>query len=179
MTALPKDFLPTAAPKPQPRSRRRQGRILPIHAVPTVREQATETSAAPPVGLHIQALPTALQVLSQLQRTTSVLALGLVTVTLGVYGWTVYTPMQWSREYTKLKTLQQMERQLLANTESLKNQLARQAEQPSSGLVTVSPQQNIFLPTSVVSQKSAPQQSSAAATTVPLPGLSAHQPLAY
>ncbi|BFM38930.1 hypothetical protein OLK001_08560 [Synechocystis sp. LKSZ1] len=132
-----------------------------------------------PVTLQVQELPTALLVLSHFQRATTVLTLGLVTLALGIYGSTVYTPMQWSREYARLKTLQQTERQLLANTESIKNQLAQQAEQPNSGLVKVSPQQNIFLPTSALPSQPLTRESTTVATVSTLPLVLNHKPLAY
>jgi hypothetical protein len=176
MTALPKDFLSNTGAEPRPKGRR-QERMPRIHAIPVMPAQETEMGNTAPVTLPVQELPTALQVLSQLQRATTVVTLGLVTVALGVYGWTVYTPMQWSREYTKLKTLQQTERQLLANTESIKNQLARQAEQPQSGLVKVSPQQNIFLPATMIPPPPAVQEKATAGTALPL--VMAHKPLAY
>ena len=94
-----------------------------------------------------QQLPTALQVLLGFQQATSWMTLGIVGVVLGIYGWTVYTPLLWSKEYQQLKALQKTERQLVANTEAIKHQLAQEADRPSSGLVNPSPDQNIFLPT--------------------------------
>ncbi|MEB3159884.1 MAG: hypothetical protein VKL20_00345 [Synechocystis sp.] len=94
-----------------------------------------------------QQLPTALQVLLGFQQATSLITFGVVGIVLGVYGWTVYTPLQWSQEYQQLKALQKTERQLIANTEAIKHQLAQEADRPSSGLVNPSPDQNIFLPT--------------------------------
>jgi len=93
-----------------------------------------------------QQLPTALKVLLGFQQTTSLMTLGIVGVVLGIYGWTVYTPLLWSSEYQQLKALQKTERQLIANTEAIKHQLAQEADRPSSGLVNPSPGQNIFLP---------------------------------
>lgn len=94
-----------------------------------------------------QQLPTALQVLLSFQQATSLITLGIVGVVLGIYGWTVYTPLQWSQAYQQLKTLQKTERQLIVNTEAIKHQLAQEADRPNSGLVNPSPDQNIFLPT--------------------------------
>lgn len=102
---------------------------------------------APLTFLPKQQLPTALQVLLGFQQATSWITLGVVCITLGIYGWTVYTPLRWSQKYQQLQALQKTERQLVANTEAIKHQLAQEADLPSSGLVNPSPDQNIFLPT--------------------------------
>jgi hypothetical protein len=65
-----------------------------------------------------------------------------------VYGWTVYTPRALSQEFKKLRTLQSHERQLVSTNEMLKNQLAKQAEKPNSGLIRPNPNYNVFLPSS-------------------------------
>ena len=65
-----------------------------------------------------------------------------------MYGWTVYTPRAWSQEFKKLRTLQSHERQLVSTNEMLKNQLAKQAEKPNSGLIRPNPNYNVFLPSS-------------------------------
>lgn len=67
-------------------------------------------------------------------------------VALITYAWTDYTRQRWSSEYQKLKALQQDERQLIATYETLKNQLAKQAESPETGLVPPNPANLIFLP---------------------------------
>jgi hypothetical protein len=85
------------------------------------------------------------QLLVQAQRGSLVIAFILVTATLIVYGSTVYTQQLWSKEYRKLKTLQRNEREMIATNEGLKNQLALQADQPGSGLVSPTPDSTIFL----------------------------------
>lgn len=82
----------------------------------------------------------------RLQQATSAISIGLVVATLGVYGWTVYVPKMWSQAYKDLETLQRHERHLTATNESIKNQLALQAEKPESGLANPHPAQSIFLP---------------------------------
>lgn len=113
----------------------------------TYPRRRARTPATPLTTSPQQQLPTSLQVLLGFQQTTSLITLGVVTVVLGIYGWTVYTPLLWSQEYKQLKALQKTERQLIANTEAIKHQLAQEADRPSSGLVNPSPNQNIFLPT--------------------------------
>jgi hypothetical protein len=121
-------------------------------------------------------LPTSVQVLLRFQQVTSCITLGVVATVLGVYGWTVYTPSLWSKEYKELKALQQTERQLITNTEAIKHQLAQEADRPSSGLVNPSPGQNLFLPAKS-SQQTIDKDNTAVAST-PNFNLSA-RPVAY
>ncbi|WP_224412412.1 hypothetical protein [Oscillatoria salina] len=90
-------------------------------------------------------MPLWLRLLMLLQYSSSVVTFSLVTATLIIYAWTVYTQQQWSKEYKKLETLQRNERQLTTTNESLKNQLAEQAESPEAGLVPPNPSNTIFL----------------------------------
>jgi hypothetical protein len=82
----------------------------------------------------------------RLQQASSVITFSLILTTLGVYAWTVYVPKLWSKEYRNLETLQRHERHLTATNESIKNQLAQQAEKPEAGLSNPHPAQSIFLP---------------------------------
>lgn len=154
MTASPKTFTRSSARK-SPRRRNLQ--------------------VAPPAATQFPGpeLPASLKALQDFQRATSALALTLVALTLGIYGWTVHIPQNWTREYEKLERLQQAERQLIANTQAIKHQLALQAEKPDSGLVKVAPQQNIFLPAASV----AAAPSAKTAPPAPLPVV--RQPLSY
>ncbi|MGH2416113.1 MAG: hypothetical protein ACRDEA_20970 [Microcystaceae cyanobacterium] len=92
-----------------------------------------------------QQLPMWLRLLLFLQHSSSIFTFGLITLTLAVYAWTVYIPKQWSKEFEKLETLQRNERHLTATNETLKNQLAQQAELPETGLARPNPSQSIFL----------------------------------
>ncbi len=66
-----------------------------------------------------------------------------------LYGQTVYTQQLWNQEYQKLEQFQRHERQLTATIESLKNDIAQQAERPGMGFVTPSAANTIYLqPTS-------------------------------
>ncbi|PSF36731.1 hypothetical protein C7H19_12220 [Aphanothece hegewaldii CCALA 016] len=94
-------------------------------------------------------LSSKLQFLLFIQKGFSFITFCLVATTLGMYAWTVYFPKLWTSEYKKLETLQRYERHIVATNESLKNQLAQQAEKPETGLSNPSPTQSIFLtPTS-------------------------------
>jgi hypothetical protein len=78
-------------------------------------------------------------------RGSSAIALLLVAAALTVYGWTVHTQQVWGQEYHRLRNLQQQERQLTVANEALKNDLAQQAEAPTSPLRPPSPGDTIFL----------------------------------
>jgi hypothetical protein len=90
-------------------------------------------------------LPNWLRLLIQAQRGSLAVTFLLVIVTLVVYGGTIYTQQLWSKEYRKLKTMQRSERQMLAASEVLKNQIIQQAESPNSGLVAKSPRNTLIL----------------------------------
>gem|GEM_PF-4354067 len=64
-----------------------------------------------------------------------------------VYGLTVSAPSEWTKKYGNLQELQKRERQLIFNNEVLKNQLAEEANEANSGLVTPDLSQSpVFLP---------------------------------
>ena len=82
-------------------------------------------------------------------RYSTVLAFLLVASTLAVYGWTVYSQELWSNSYRRLQNLQRHERLLTTTNATLTNKIAEEAEQPTTGLVSPTPQGIIFLsPTS-------------------------------
>lgn len=97
-------------------------------------------------------LPGWLKALLFLQHSSATITFFLIAATLGVYAWTVYAPRQWSHEYRKLETLHRHERHLTATNETLKNQLAQQAERPETGLANPQPQNAIFLAPSAESR---------------------------
>ncbi|MGB3694901.1 MAG: hypothetical protein WA865_16390 [Spirulinaceae cyanobacterium] len=69
-----------------------------------------------------------------IQKGSSITAFALVSLTLVVYAWTVYTQQLWSKEYKKLEYLQSIERQLVKALTGMENYHAQQAEKPESGL---------------------------------------------
>ncbi|WP_375515657.1 hypothetical protein [uncultured Nostoc sp.] len=79
------------------------------------------------------------------QRYSTVLAFLLVASTLAVYGWTVYSQDLWSKSYRRLQNLQRHERLLTTTNATLTNKIAEEAEQPTAGLVSPTPQGMIFL----------------------------------
>ena len=83
---------------------------------------------------------------NSLHRHTSIATFVLVSATLVVYGLTVYSQHLWSSSYKKLQDLQRDERQLTKHDQTLKNQMAQEAENPLSGLISPTPANTIFLP---------------------------------
>lgn len=89
--------------------------------------------------------PLWLQGLMSLHFISSCTTFVLISAALGLYGWTVYTQQSWGKSYHYLETLQRNERQLTTTNETIKNDLAIQAENPEMGLVNPDPNTTIFL----------------------------------
>ncbi|MBW4613509.1 MAG: hypothetical protein KME21_09525 [Desmonostoc vinosum HA7617-LM4] len=104
------------------------------------------TSGGLPVMPNSGALPLWLLRLYSLHRYSSVVAFLFVAAALVAYGWTVYSQELWSQTYRRLHNLQRYERQLTTNNATLTNKIAKEAEAPTSGLVSPSPKEAIFLP---------------------------------
>lgn len=153
------------SPKPtRPTTRARRSRsVAPVRPMPSVVRRL-------PVSRPI---PIWLRWLIRLQRGSLVVVFLLAMATLLVYGSTVYTQQRWGEDFHKLKRLQRSERQLVAAGEMLKNQLAKQAELPTSGMVPRTTENTIFLPSS----PDRPVQSVAPDTSKPEPELK--KPLGY
>lgn len=83
--------------------------------------------------------------LMSIQRRSSAIAFCLIAAMLAIYGGTVYSERTWSQARAKLETLQRRERQFIATTEVLKNQVTQQVEQPNTELVPADATQTIFL----------------------------------
>ncbi len=131
------------------------------------------------LSARAQQPPIWLRTLLLLQYSSSVLTACLIAAILTVYALTVYAPQRWSREYKKLMNLQRDERQLTAANESLKNQLAQQAERSDTGLVNSNPTNAIFLPPAPVPAAVTPLVASTNPTTPQSKLPVATVPLAY
>lgn len=89
--------------------------------------------------------PSWMQWLMQSQRYTSAIAFILISATLASYAAIVYSQQLWNQEYQKLQSLQRKERELTTAEELLKNQLAETAITLNQGLITPTPENNLFL----------------------------------
>lgn len=79
------------------------------------------------------------------QRRFGIATYLLIFGMLVAYSSTVYLQQKWHQEFYKLKSLQLYERQLTTTNEVLKNQLALEAEQLSTGLIPPNPEDAIIL----------------------------------
>ncbi len=98
-----------------------------------------------------RSLPLWLRLLMRLQRSSMVAAFILAGLTVIVYSGTVYTQQRWSQGYHKLQEADRQERQMQTAAEAMKDQLAKQAEKPTSGLVPQSPDMQIVVPIAAAS----------------------------
>ncbi|MDJ0580332.1 hypothetical protein [Crocosphaera sp.] len=176
MTAA-RNYIPTPPPS---RSRRLQKATATRHyqsVAPTniTRKASQSRSKVTPLPTQRKQLPLALQFLLLVQKGSTTFTCGLVAITLGVYAWTVYAPTLWTREFSKLKTLQRNERQLTASNESLKHKMAEQAEQPGSGLTLPNPHKSLFISPAKVSVMEVADQT----TETPTPAIIPDTPIAY
>lgn len=99
---------------------------------PTNRLQ--ENSRVKKLPLPSHKMPGWLRGLSFIQKGSSIAAFSLVSLTLVIYAWTVYTQQLWSKQYKELEYLQSIERQLVKALTGMENYHAQQAEKPESGL---------------------------------------------
>ncbi|MHC0066066.1 hypothetical protein ACWATR_24685 [Nostoc sp. UIC 10890] len=128
--------------------------------MPNVYEQSSTKQKSSGVGfLRFPTIPNSgatpgwLLRLYTFHRYSSVLAFLLVASTLAVYGCTVYSQELWSQSYRRLQKLQRHERMLTTTNATLTNKMADEAEQPTAGLVSPTPQGMIFLPPASLSPK--------------------------
>ncbi|MEG3436981.1 hypothetical protein V0288_07595 [Pannus brasiliensis CCIBt3594] len=138
MSAAEKSYTPVPRARLPRRSNARPTRPK---AEPVVRSKSPDDSATP----KKPSVPPGPGALGFIQKVTSAITFSLLGATLGIYAWTVYIPKVWDKEYGKLETLQRHERHLLATNETLKHQLAEQAERPETGFGNPRPFQTIFL----------------------------------
>jgi hypothetical protein len=86
----------------------------------------------------------------------------MCSLSLGVYGWSISSQQFWGQEYHRLEQLRRDERQLVAGTEMLKNNIAQQANAKPDGLVPQGSDNVVFLspapdrPLPTVRQSSSP-----------------------
>lgn len=110
-------------------------------------------------------LPLWLRFLLVLQHSSSVFACCTIVSALAIYGWSVYTPQLWNQEYKKLESLRRNERNLTTTNETLKNELAQQAEKPETGLSAPNPGRLIFLSPTPASSEESDSQSQTSGST--------------
>ncbi|MBE9209793.1 hypothetical protein IQ244_25530 [Nostoc sp. LEGE 06077] len=137
--------LPDQSPVVPPKRRRRAAKGLSAPATKGLQELTPSKVSRVPTA---EVLPNWLLRLYTVHRYSSVVTFLLVAVALVVYGWTVYSQELWNQEFRRLQNLQRNERQLTTTNAMLKNKMAEDAEKPSAGLVSPTPDKTIFLPSS-------------------------------
>jgi hypothetical protein len=155
------------------RRRRRSGRSRNA-AVPV--QELTPRSGSDQSVVHAfrpKPKPLWLMMMIRTQQATSALTLLLITSVLVIYGWTVYIQQRWGYEYARLETLKKRERQITSANELLKNQIAEQAESPTTGLLLPDPSNAIFL--APAPQRPPVEPKTEVAPAAPMPD----QPLGY
>lgn len=151
MSAAHKSYIPVAVACQKSAGSQPCPQLSVNRAIPTVKPTTQPVVRVPLATTKKQLALRQLRFLCLLEKIVAVITFCLLGSTLGIYAWTVYIPKIWDREFGKLETLQRHERHLLATNETLKHQLAQQAEKPETGLTHLQPFQTIFL-----QRKSAP-----------------------
>jgi len=144
------------------RRRAKTGPVLPNYSAAEAVQALPREASVLKVLPNSRFQPAWLRSLMQVQRASSVAVMLLLGGALSLYGLTVYSEQRWSQEYQKLETLRHREQQLSAASEVLKHQLAKEAENPETGLTSQKPGEIIFL-------QPAPVGRSPQAATIPSP----------
>ncbi|WP_448563143.1 hypothetical protein [Trichothermofontia sp.] len=120
--------------------------FAPLTAIPDLPSQPEIQSPATVESLPLPTeMPLWLRAVTAVQQGTFFLSCGLAAAVLAAYAVNVYSQQSWGKVYQELQLLRRNERQLISANEILRNQLAQQADQASTGLVNPKPQHMIFL----------------------------------
>ncbi|WP_150107027.1 hypothetical protein [Halothece sp. PCC 7418] len=90
-------------------------------------------------------IPLFVRVLLLLQRTSGLVALGAIALSLIMYGLQFRNQQVWNQEYEELQRLQRYERNVIGINEALKEQIALSGSTKNQGWVTLTPDRNIYL----------------------------------
>ena len=147
MSALPKPsiYVQPAVPRRRRKTRLSRSSNRPLEQPENVTIKTTPSSYTSQFP-DVKRLPVKLRVLLLLQKSSFGLAFGLIATSVAVYVSTVRIPEMWSKQYRDLETLQRQERQLVAINESLKHELAQQAQQEENNLELITSDNTIFIP---------------------------------
>ncbi len=133
---------------------------------PRSRQQAiARYGKVTPLTASRKRLPVWLRLLKRLERTSTLTTFLLGIGVLAIYSFTVYLQQRWSDAYADLQSLHRKERGLTAAIASLKEQLAKDAENPNAGLVPQRPNNTIHLKASPQSSSATSQATSAEASS--------------
>lgn len=91
-------------------------------------------------------LPLWLKYLLTMQRGALAVFCSVLGLSAIGYGYTVYTQDLWKSQHGQLRRLQLQERQQAVMNENLKQEMAKKAEDASSGLIAPNPDRIVFIP---------------------------------
>ncbi|NJN76815.1 MAG: hypothetical protein HC796_12415 [Synechococcaceae cyanobacterium RL_1_2] len=117
-------------------------------AQPKVSSSKRPLGKAEPLAVTPEAMvkyPPWLNFLQLIGQTSTLATFVLISGTLAVYGWSVYTQQIWNQSYQELQSLQRSERELTTNNSLVTNRLAEQAESGEGGLVRANENNTLFL----------------------------------
>ncbi|MGF1590072.1 MAG: hypothetical protein ACFCU7_12655 [Pleurocapsa sp.] len=162
MTALRQpDFYPDYSPQAQPETIGNQRQLVRQPQTKLTKVIKPKTFSSP------NSLPSNLNTLLLLQKSSFGIAIASMTASIGLYISAVHIPKVWSQEYQHLESLQRQERQLIAINETLKYQIAQEASQDNR-LAVSSPESAVFIPPAKISVKNKSNISTEQAKTVEL-----------
>jgi hypothetical protein len=96
--------------------------------------------------LPSNAAPAWLKSLLAVQQGAAIVFCSVLGLSIVVYGYTARTQDTWKAQHKQLKRFQAQEHQQAVMSENLKQDLAQQAEQSTSGLVDPNPNRMVFIP---------------------------------
>ncbi len=131
-----------------PMSGRRKAKPLDKRALRPVSKQQRGSLRPLPI---VDSRPGWLRSLMGLQAAAAGTTLALIASALGAYGWSVHSQQSWGESYRRLEVLRRNERQLMAGTEMLKQNIAQTADPKALGLEVRKSENAVFI-------KAAPQR---------------------
>ncbi|MGD1936063.1 MAG: hypothetical protein ACFCA4_00685 [Cyanophyceae cyanobacterium] len=158
---------PAAPQFTPPGSARRSSRK--VIRFPFLDRRSQKNNAAKSPATRITSIPSPtpdpqwLGTMRQAYRWSSVAVFSLGVAVAGVYSQTVRLEQDLGTTYNRLRTLERQERELTVAMEQLKDQIARQAAQPDSGLALPKPTDQLFVAPSP-SQSQQPRPNAAPVT---------------
>jgi hypothetical protein len=120
-----------------------------------------------------------LKSLMTVQTLSSITTVLFVSTGLGLYGVSVYNDSIWSKEYQTLERLRRQDQQFRAANEVLKNQIAKDAENPKSGSKGDKPMDNMIFIEPASLRPELPSEPAPYLDLGARSGMSDNQPIGY
>jgi hypothetical protein len=120
-----------------------------------------------------------LKSLTTVQTVCSISTAVLVSTSLALYGMTVYNDSIWSKEYQTLERLRRQDQQFRAANEVLKNQIAKDAENPKASSNTEKPMDTMIFVKPAPLRPEVPSEPAPYLDLGARSGMSDHRPIGY